>query len=776
MKADIEKIISEMTLADKIALCSGEDYWHTKAMPQYRIPPIMMTDGPHGLRKQDSSADIADVNQSVPATCFPTACLSGASWDESILERIGAAIAEEALAENVAVVLGPGINIKRNPLCGRNFEYFSEDPYLSGKLGAAFLKGMRFVGIGGCVKHFACNSQELDRMQSNSFISERALREIYLSAFETAVKEGKPSMVMCAYNMLNGTYCSDSKQLLTEILRDEWGFDGVVVTDWGAMNNRVSAFKAGCDLNMPGGSAFMEKTARRAVKKGTLDEEDINRSVRRILELVMKQNDIPAVPGQLSDHNDFAAHVACESAVLLKNSDNILPLKKDQKVVLIGAMAKNMRYQGSGSSHINPPMITNPTDAMPDIEWVQGCNDNGETDEGLISDAQAAAAEADVAVVFAGLPSSYESEGFDRADMKMPSGHLRIIGAVSDANPNTVVVLMCGSPVECPWADHVKGILYMGLPGQAGGIAVKRLLFGDANPSGRLTESWPFEYSDCISSEFYGTQRDALYAEDIYVGYRYYDKANVPVRWPFGYGLSYTTFEYSDLKIEDEKVHVTVTNTEKEAGGEVVMMFISQCEPIIHRPLKELKGFKKLYLEPGESEEVIFSLDNRSFAIWQNGWVVPSGLYDICVGPLQESINVSGDEIKAPDWQLTSWYETLSGSPTLADLETAAQANYKMHTPKRGEYNMNCSISEMKESSFVMKVLHKAVIKYAGKHNKADPEDPAYKMMLNSSVNAPLRSLQILSGTRDGIFRGLLKMANGHFFGGLMRMIKKQHP
>ena len=467
MAADIEKIISEMSVADKIALCSGEDFWNTKSMPRYRIPPIMMTDGPCGLRKQNTSAQDPSLGDSVPATCFPAPVTFASSWDVGILERLGAAIAEEALAENVAVVLGPGVNIKRNPLCGRNFEYLSEDPYLAGKLAAAYLKGMRAVGVDGCLKHFACNNQELDRLTSNSFLSERALREIYLSAFETAVTEGQPAMIMSAYNMINGTYCSDNRELLTDILRDEWGFDGVVVTDWGGLSNRIAAFQAGCDLSMPGGSSYMEKACQRAIRKGKLDIEAVDESVRRILALVLKKNDIPAQQGIASDHNDFAAHVASESAVLLKNEDDILPISKKANVVLIGAMAKNMRFQGSGSSRINPTMVTSPTDAMPDIPWVRGCYDNGDTDDDLILEAQASAAEADVAVVFAGLPSSYESEGFDRENMRMPFGHLRLISSVYDANPHTVVVLMCGAPVECPFADHVKGILYMGLPGQS---------------------------------------------------------------------------------------------------------------------------------------------------------------------------------------------------------------------------------------------------------------------------------------------------------------------
>ena len=774
MRADIDKIISEMTIEEKISLCSGADSWTTKSMVSHAIPSILMTDGPHGLRKQTNMSDIADINSSRPATCFPAACSTACSWDESILYRIGAAIGEEASCENVSLVLGPGLNIKRNPLCGRNFEYFSEDPILAGKMGAAYVQGMEGVGVGACVKHFACNNQERARMSSNSVISDRALREIYLRPFEIAVTAGKPSAVMCSYNKINGVYSSDNENLLTGILRDEWGFGGVVITDWGAMSNRIKAFKAGCDLNMPGGSNYMEKACLRAIRKGTLSETDIDRSVKRILKLVLKYNDIPVMPGPLPDHNDFAAHAAAESAVLLKNEDSILPLKKGCKTVLIGAMAKNMRYQGSGSSHITPSKITNPTDAMPDLPWVQGCLDNGDTNEMLIEEAREAALNADVAIVFAGLPDAYESEGFDRSSMRMPSGHVRMISEIADVNPNTVVILMCGSPVECHFADSVKAILYMGLPGQAGGEAVRKLLFGDTNPSGRLAETWPIHYEDCVSAPYYSKTDDALYLEDIYVGYRYYDKAGIPVRWPFGYGLSYTTFEYSDLVYKDQSVSVTVTNTGNDGGSEVVQLYIALPQEGIHKPVKELKSFKKVYLEKGESCRITFPLNAGDFAIWNNGWHIQSGTYRFLIGGLSESVDITYEDIETPLWQSGSWFESFSGEPDLKTLEFQTGMLYKPAEAKKGSFTVNNSIAEMKDSSFIMKQMYKAVSSYVLKHSngKADPDDPAYKMMLNMAVSSPLRAMQINAGLKDSLIRGLVLMANGHFFKGLARMLR----
>ena len=566
---DIEKILQQMTLEDRIALCSGENFWETKKYEKYGIPSLFMCDGPHGLRKQEDAADMLGVNKSRPATCFPAEVTTAGSWDPELLTAIGSAIGQEAREQGVGLVLGPGANLKRNPLCGRNFEYFSEDPYLAGKLAAGFIRGAEAQGIGTSLKHFAVNSQEKSRFTSNSVLDDRTLRELYLTAFEIAVKEGHPSTLMCAYPKLNGVHCSDNKALLTDILRTEWGFGGMVVTDWGAMNDRPEGFRAGCDLNMPGGSDYMEKEVLQAVKDGTLPERCIDDSARRVLKLVFRAAETLKAPAtcDYEAHHALAKRASLEGAVLLKNEGGILPLKKDAKIAVIGAMAKNLRYQGSGSSHINPTKLSQPLDFLPDAIYAPGCDDRGDTTEDLLSQAAKTAQEAEIAVISAGLPDRYESEGFDRADMKMPEGQLRMIDAVAAANPNTVVVLLCGSAVECPWADRVKGILYMGLPGQAGGEAVADLLCGRANPSGKLAESWPLSYADVPSSEIYGKTDDALYQEGVYVGYRYYDKAGVPVRWPFGYGLSYTTFAYSDLTVDGNAVSVAVKNTGSFAGA-----------------------------------------------------------------------------------------------------------------------------------------------------------------------------------------------------------------
>ena len=474
---DIEKIVQQMTLEDKIALCSGENFWETKKYEKYGIPSLFMCDGPHGLRKQEDVADMLGVNESRKAVCFPAEVTTAGSWDPELLAEIGAAIGEEAKEQGVGLVLGPGANLKRNPLCGRNFEYFSEDPYLAGKLAAGFIRGAEAQGISTSLKHFAVNSQEKSRFTSNSVLDDCTLRELYLTAFEIAVKEGRPSTVMCAYPKLNGVHCSDNKALLTDILREEWGFGGMVVTDWGAMNDRIEGFRAGCDLNMPGGSDYMEKEVLQAVKDGSLPESCVDDSARRVLKLVFRAAETLKATASCDyeAHHALAKRAAAEGAVLLKNEGGILPLKQDAKVAVIGAMAKNLRYQGAGSSHINPTGLSQPLNFLPDAIYAPGCDDRGDTTDALLDEARAAAEQAEVAVIFAGLPDRYESEGFDRDDMKLPVGHLRMIEAVVSANPHTVVVLLCGSAVECPWADEVKAVLYMGLPSQAGGEGYRRL-------------------------------------------------------------------------------------------------------------------------------------------------------------------------------------------------------------------------------------------------------------------------------------------------------------
>ena len=772
---DIEKILQQMTPEDKIALCSGESFWETKKYEKYGIPSLFMCDGPHGLRKQENAADMLGVNESGKATCFPAEVTTAGSWDPELLTEIGAAIGEEAKEQGVGLVLGPGANLKRNPLCGRNFEYFSEDPYLAGKLAAGFIRGMEAQGVGTSLKHFAANSQEKSRFTSDSVLDERTLRELYLTAFEIAVKEGRPSTVMCAYPKLNGVHCSDYKELLTDILRTEWGFDGMVVTDWGAMNDRIEGFSAGCDLNMPGGSDYMEKEVLQAVKDGTLPESCVDDSARRVLELVFRTAETLKAPASCDYEANYALakRAAAEGAVLLKNEDGILPLKPDTKIAVIGAMAGKMRYQGAGSSHINPVKISRPLDFLPGAIYAPGCDERGDTTDGLLAEARAAAEQAEVTVIFAGLPDRYESEGFDRDDMKMPAGHCQMIEAAAGANPNTVVVLLCGSAVECPWADEVKAVLYMGLPGQAGGEAIAELLYGRVNPGGKLAESWPFTYEDVPSSEIYGKTSDALYQEGIYAGYRYYEKAGVAVRWPFGYGLSYTEFSYSDLTVNGDTVSVTVRNTGKCAGAEVVQLYMESPQDGLHRPLRELKGFRKVFLQLGETKTVTFPLTDRSFAVWQDGWKIPAGKYTVCIGGLTAEIEKSGETLPVPAWQKGSWYECCTGKPNQDDWEALLGREYTPPVLKKGSFTMENTVEEMKDHSLIMKIMFLAVEATIAKGfgGKKDYENPEFRMLMNSSAGSPLRSMQISGGMKGGVLPGMLEMANGHFFRGIRKMI-----
>ncbi len=773
---DIEKILSEMSLEDKIALCEGGDFWRTRAFEKYGIPAMFMCDGPHGLRKQENGADMFGINNSREATCFPTGVTTADSWDEGLLEEIGAAIGEEAADQGVGLVLGPGANLKRNPLCGRNFEYFSEDPYLAGKLAAGFIRGVEAKGVGASLKHFAANSQEYRRYTSDSVMDERTLRELYLGAFEIAVREGGPSTVMCAYPKLNGVHCSDSKKLLGDILRGEWGFGGLVVTDWGAMNDRVEGFRAGCDLCMPGGGEFMWKEALEAVRSGELPEEAVDDSARRVLELVRRAS---GARGQehgcdYAGHHELARRAAEAGAVLLKNEGGLLPLAEGAKIAVIGHMAGQMRYQGSGSSHINPVKLSQPLDFLPGAVYARGCDARGGTTAELLAEAAAAAKGAEAAVVFAGLPERFESEGFDRGDMRLPEGQLRMIEAAAAANPNTAVVLFSGGAVECPWADRVRAVLYMGLPGQAGGEAAAALLYGRANPGGRLAESWPYRYADVPSSEIYGKTGDALYEEGIYVGYRYYDKSGTPVRWPFGYGLSYTRFEYSGLSASADSVSVSVKNAGERAGAEVVQLYISPPPGALHRPVRELKGFRKVFLQPGESKTVSFELDGRSFAVWQDGWRVPGGTYTVRAGGLSAAVEVEGETLAAPAWQAGSWYESCSGKPDRRSWEAMLGREYTPPRLEKGSFTMDNTVDEMRIYSLVMRLMYKAIelVVARGNGGRADYDNQQFRMQMASSAGAPLRNLQICGGIRGGIMPGVLDIANGHFLRGIARMIK----
>lgn len=655
---DVKALVSQMTLEEKAGLCSGLDFWHTKPVQRLGVPSTMVSDGPHGLRKQDQEADHLGVNDSIKAVCMPAACATAASFDRELIHRMGEAIGDSCQHEELSVVLGPAVNIKRSPLCGRNFEYFSEDPYLAGEMAASYINGVQSRNVGTSIKHFAANSQEHRRMSSSSNADERTLREIYFPAFETSVKKAQPWTVMCSYNRINGVYASENPWLLTEVLRNEWGFEGYVMSDWGAVSDRVAGVAAGLDLEMPSSGGVNDRKIVEAVRSGKLDEAKVDLACERILNIVYRylENAKPETPWDKEADHLLSAKIASECMVLLKNN-GLLPLSKEDDVAFIGEFAAKPRFQGGGSSHINSFKTTSALEAAKDLKvtYAQGYSAGLDcaTDE-QIAEAVEAAKKAKVAVVFAGLPDSYESEGYDRTHMRMPECQNRLIEAVAAANPNTVVVLHNGSPVEMPWIDKVGAVLEAYLGGQAVGIATVQILFGDVNPSGHLAETFPRRLADNPSYLFYGGEGDkADYREGVFVGYRYYDKKEMDVLFPFGHGLSYTTFAYSDLRLSASEitdkdtltVTVTVTNTGSREGKTVVQLYVGDDKSTVLRPVRELKGFEKVALEPGESKEVSFTLDKRSFAYWNeqiHDWHVETGDFTIQVGQSSRDISLTG--------------------------------------------------------------------------------------------------------------------------------------
>lgn len=663
MSRDIKKIISEMTIEEKASLCSGLDNWRTKVVERLGVPSIMMTDGPNGLRKQLESAQLTDVNNSIPATCFPTAVGMACSWDRNLLKKIGIALGEECLTEGVSILLGPGANIKRSPLCGRNFEYFSEDPYLSSEMAANHINGVQSQGVGASLKHFCANNQEHRRLTVNASIDERTLREIYLASFEGAVKQSKPWTVMCCYNRVNGEYGSENRYLLTDILKKEWEHDGVVVSDWGAVNERVKGLKAGLDLEMPYSGGDRDKQIAEAVASGELSEEVLDRTVERLLRIIYRGVDSkkPNATFDKKAHHELAREVARESMVLLKNEDNILPLKKQGTIALIGAFAKEPRFQGGGSSHVCPTYLSNAYDGIinakdqkAEIIYSQGYDlESDKIDENLIDEATKVAAKSDVAVIFAGLIESYESEGYDREHLRIPQNHIKLIEAVSQVQNKTVVILSNGSPIEMPWIGEVKAILETYLGGQAIGEAIADILFGDFCPCGKLAETFPMELSHNPSYLNFPGEGDLVeYKEGLFVGYRYYDTKNIKPLFPFGFGLSYTNFEYSDIKLSKKEImdnetlniSVKVKNTGKIRGKEIVQLYVRDTEKSVIRPDKELKGFDKIELDVGEEKTVTFTLDKRAFAYYNTeikDWYVESGEFEILIGKSSQQIVLS---------------------------------------------------------------------------------------------------------------------------------------
>lgn len=748
---DVKKLVNELTLEEKASLCSGADFWHTKAIDRLNIPAAMVSDGPHGIRKQESLADHMGVAESIKAIGFPTASAMACSFDRDLLHKVGDALGEECVAEDLAVLLGPGINMKRSPICGRNFEYYSEDPVVAGELGAAFVNGVQEHGVGTSLKHFAANNQEWRRMSISAEIDERTLREIYLAAFETVVKKAHPWTIMCSYNRINGVYSCENDWLLNKVLRDEWGFEGLVMTDWGAMDERVPSLKAGLDLEMPDCHGETDKLIVKAVQSGELEESVLDTAVERILTMVDKYltarkgidpaSMVHPLPSSVERGYDVAAHHALarttaeQSAVLLKNED-ILPLQKDKKIAFIGEFAKVPRIQGGGSSHINNTSVESALDAAGDsVSYAQGFHiDEETTDETLLQEAITLAKESDVAVIFAGLPDSFESEGFDRTHLNMPANQNELIARISEVQPNVVVVLHSGSPIAMPWLDKVAGVLQMYLAGQASGGAAVNLLFGDATPCGKLAETFPLHLEDNPSYlNFPGNREKVCYQEGVFIGYRYYDKKKMDVLFPFGYGLSYTDFTYSNMKVtvngknaadvdvikETDEIVVSadITNTGNCDGAEIVQLYIKN--PVVYeiRPEKELRDFAKVFLKAGETKAVTFTLNARAFSYYEtriHDWYAESGDYEILLASssrdirLQDTVSITGSK-KIPfvaDYVTTCEDVELFAKDGSALDELLRGSGFAEATDHDGDDSMGSGTADMMKAMFTGTPLH----------------------------------------------------------------------
>ena len=782
-----ELLLKELTLEEKCALLSGAETFKTRGMPEHGIPQIWLSDGPHGLRKQAGESDHLGLNPSVPATCFPTASAVANSWDAALGEEIGAALGEEAAAQEVSVLLGPGLNMKRNPLCGRSFEYFSEDPYLAGKLAAGYIRGIQSKGVAACPKHFAVNSQETRRMASDSIVDERTLREIYLTGFEIAVKEGHPRSIMSSYNLVNGTHANENKHLLMEILRGEWGFDGAVITDWGGSNDHALGVKNGSTLEMPapGGDSVRELLA--AVESGKISESAIDARLSELLPLVFDTKAaLDAAPRAFdaAAHHVLARRAAEESLVLLKNEGSLLPLAAGSKVAVIGDFAKNPRYQGAGSSMVNSTQVDVLLDKLIDSElnvigYQQGFDRHGKPDAALQKSACELATQADTVILCMGLDEIAESEGLDRSNLRLAQNQVDLLQAVAAVNPKIVVVLYSGSVVETPWLDNCQALLYAALGGQAGADAVADALTGKVNPCGKLAETWPLAYADVPSAADFATRRKTVeYREGLYIGYRYFTTAEKAVRFPFGYGMSYTTFAYSDMAADEQGISLTVTNTGSVAGTEIVQLYVAKKNSELFRPARELKGFARVTLAPGEKQRITIMLDDKAFRFWNvkaNRWEIEGGEYELLVGAsvedirLCEKISVHGTATVHPyeDRDLDCYYK--------GDVLHVSDADFEKllgHPIPKGKTKIdrNLTLGELNHArsplGWLVWLVLTILLDVSYKRGKPD-------LNILFQYNMPLRALaKMTNGAISmGMVDGIVMELQGFWILGLVRVI-----
>ena len=780
------EIIAKLNLEQKCALLSGAGTFTTRGYQKAGVPAITLSDGPNGVRKQAGAADHLGLNPSVPATCFPTAATVACSWDPALGEEIGRAMGEEAAAQEVSVLLGPGLNTKRSPLCGRNFEYFSEDPYLSGKMAAAYVRGIQSEGIAACPKHFAANSQELRRMASDSVLDERTLRELYLTGFEIVVKESAPKTIMSSYNLVNGTYANENAHLLQEILRGDWGFTGAVVTDWGGSNDHALGVKNGSTLEMPapGGDAVRELLA--AVQSGKISEADVDARLDELLTLVLDTSAAVQKHSRSFDadaHHALARRAAAESTVLLQN-DGILPLAADTKVAILGDFAENPRYQGAGSSAVNSLKVDTVLENLAQsglqvLGFAPGFDRRGMADAAKEAEAVALAKQADVAVLFLGLDEIKESEGLDRTDMKLADNQIALLKAVQQANPNTVVVLNAGSSLETPWLTHCRAVVYGALGGQAGAGAVLDVLTGKLNPCGKLAETWANCYEDTPAKDnFAGAGRTVQYREGLYVGYRYYQTAGVPVAFPFGHGLSYTSFAYSDLKASADGVTLTVTNTGDRAGAEIVQLYVAKPDAKIFRPAQELKGFAKVPLRPGESRTVVIPLDDKAFRYWNiqtDRWEIEGGQYELRVGAscadirLTAAVEIAGTDAPDPYAGKTLPHYRTGSVQNVPDAEWETLLGHAIPQDTI-KIDRNMTLGELNHSRSPLGWLIWAVLTdlLNASYKKGKPD-----LNILFQYNMPLRALAKMTGgaISMGMVDGLVMELQGFWIIGLVRII-----